>query len=132
MRLFLLVSFISLVSNAQTILTCKEEKSAIISWQEKSLFKKAGLVAETNETADGTVLTLVIDKNRITLKGNADQVELKKIKENVFLEESNSGNIFLWTLLEDNRESSKLVYLIQQKAYNMMGVFSITVAYKCK
>ncbi|MFZ4404546.1 MAG: hypothetical protein ACOYOK_10640 [Pseudobdellovibrionaceae bacterium] len=120
----------SLSSRAETIYTCKEEKSATIAWEYGGIFSKQGLVAEAKDSRAPTVISFVVSAKKVLLKGNLGQVELKKISESVFTEESISGNIFLWTILP--AENSIPTYIIQHKAYKLGGPFSIMVAYKCQ
>lgn len=120
---------------AQTVLTCIEEKSTVIQWQESSFFKKAGLSATATNSPGKppSNLSFIVDKKRGILKGNVGQVDLTKVNENVFLEENAIGDIFMWTLIPAKKSTTDTTYLIQHKAYaDSMGMFTITVVYKCQ
>jgi len=114
---------------AGTIYTCIEEKSASIGWEEGGMLKKQGMKANAKDSKNPVSLSFIVAEKKGVLKGNLDQVDLKKIAPNVFLEVTMAGNIFMWTIVPGNKEIP--TYLFQQKAYVLGGPYSITVAYKC-
>lgn len=129
--IFLLVSLIITPhSYAQSVLTCLPMKVTTIDWKDAGLFTKAGLKAEADNSPNASALSFVINSNSAILKGNGGQVELKKISQDIFLEVTLSGNVFLWSLIRGQGSIPDILF--QQKAYKMIDIpFSITVAYVC-
>ncbi len=121
---------LSINSYADTILSCTEEKSTSISWEEKGIVSKAGLEANAINTAKTPVqITLVISDKKTILKGNMDQVVLSKVTESTYLETTGFGNVLLWTIVKGR--NGLPTYVFQLKAYDLAGPYSTTMAYKC-
>ena len=130
MAAFLSAFFLSPISYAETIYTCKENKSATIGWQYGGILKKKGLEAEANNSPKEPVLiSFVVTDKKGVLKGNAAQVDLKRISTNAFIEETPSGNLFMWTVVPGSQDIP--TYIFQQKSYKLAGPLAVTVAYKC-
>ncbi|MBL7714070.1 MAG: hypothetical protein JNL01_01295 [Bdellovibrionales bacterium] len=117
-------------AHAESIYTCKEEKSVTIGWEYGSTLSKSAMKAEANDAKEPAILTFIVQDKRAVLKGNSGQSLLKKISKNNFLEESEVGNVFLWTVFP--AENNVPTYIFHQKAYKLAVPFSITVAYRCQ
>ncbi|OFZ82075.1 MAG: hypothetical protein A2583_12095 [Bdellovibrionales bacterium RIFOXYD1_FULL_53_11] len=110
--------------------TCKEDKTVTIGWQNGGIFKKKGLDSEaSNPPQKPSSMQFIISGKKGVLKGNSGNANLIKLSQNVFLEETLLGNIVFWTIITGYDDIP--TYIFQQKAYNLAGPYSITVAYKC-
>jgi hypothetical protein len=118
------------LSLGDTIYTCREERSTSIAWEEGGFFRKEGLRAEANNGPGNVLITIVAGEKKGTLKGNLGQTDLVRISDSVLLEHTASGNMVSWTVLKGKGKIP--TYVIQQKAYDLMGPYSITVAWKCE
>lgn len=128
---YLFLSFLLLSVNANAeIISCKEERSTSISWEEKGLIKSASMNAKAeNKISNPISVVIVNEKDKATLKGNHGESPLKKLNDFTFLEQNQMGDYFLWTLLKG--KDGRPTFLFHQKTYDFMGPVNYVVAYKC-
>jgi hypothetical protein len=124
--IYLLLMLLPNMSFGETIFTCDEIKSTNISWSLDKNGSKPTAEA-TNKLESPMSIVFVEKKDEASVKGNADQVQLKKISTNTFLETTPSGNVNTWTLLK-----GKATYLFLFKAYKLSEPFSLTSLFQCK
>lgn len=118
------------IGSADVIYTCREERVTSIGWEKGGFFNKEGLRAEAENKSGSAVITLIAGEQRGAVKGNLGQSELIRVNSRVFLEETGAGNLVFWTILA---ETGKVpTYVFQQKAYDLNGPYSVTVAWKCQ
>ena len=126
--LLVLPMFMTRVSGADTIYSCKEAKIATITWETGGMFSGAGLSGNVNEPSkEGVVITLVVSEKRAMFKGNNGESPLELVGKDSFLERTSSGNVFLWRLVRSNQGQ----YLVQSKAHDIGGLYAHLWVFKC-
>ena len=91
---------------------------------------KQELKIEIENSPKKQELTFLVREDSALVKGNLGQSELKKIGPNFFVEKTNSGNIFLWSVIPKANTYPTVIF--QMKGYELAGPYSITVAWLCK
>lgn len=114
---------------ADEILTCVEEVTTTIAWEEGGILKRKGMHADVSKSKEPMAVTLVLGEKKGILKGNGGQTPLVRLDGGYYLEQTGSGNIFLWSVLRGR--DGLPTYVFQHKAYNLSRPFSITACYKC-
>lgn len=128
----LMLSGLSFDAAADTneILSCLQEKEAIIAWEQVGIEKRFALKAEAVSTTAQNKITFVGTKSGAIVKGKFSQSSLKKISASSYTETLRDGTHVMWTLLK--AKGSRPAFLFQQKVYDDDEAFATTAAYRCE
>jgi len=122
----------SINSYADDLFSCLPDHSASILWEaakgtkDKPVFSTR--VGKDEPDSKYKVL-FAFGKKGGTIKGNADQVELKKVGDDYYLETTPAGNVVFYRLFRQTQRNP--TYVVSMKAYDFSGPSMFTQMYKC-
>lgn len=125
--LFVLLLTLSSAPFASEILNCSQKANSNITYESRGKFKAESSIRENKESK----ITFVINKKNALLKGNAGNgVRLFKVNGETFLEDT-GVNVILWKVVRSPDSKGK-TYIIQAKAYDMMGPVTYSTIWDCR